>query len=80
MEKLLIFFLLLTSVMSAEEGRIWDRGNLIPWEVAPRDTSQRSPEERALMLKKAGIHYYAYIAGTKQDGSRGDVNLSLIHI
>lgn len=44
----------------AEIHSIWDRNNLQAWSVGPYDANKRSSKERAEMLQRLGIKYYAY--------------------
>lgn len=39
---------------------LWSKDNQHAWSVAPYDSVNRTPEERAQMLKRLGIHRYAY--------------------
>ncbi len=42
------------------EGGLFDRENLVAWCIVPFDDRQRSPEARAEMLERLGIHRFAY--------------------
>ncbi len=41
-------------------GDLFDRSNLVAWCIVPFDARKRSPEERAAMLERLGIHRFAY--------------------
>lgn len=39
---------------------LFDRSNLVAWCIVPFDAKQRGPEARAEMLKRLGLHRFAY--------------------
>ena len=43
-----------------ETESIYSKNNLVAWCIVPYDSKNRTPEERALMLKKLGITKLAY--------------------
>src|ERR1051325_7854659 len=45
---------------SAVAKDIFDRDNLVAWCIVPFDAKKRTPEQRAQMLQKLGIHRFAY--------------------
>ena len=56
-----VLCLLLTRVAAAlpSEG-LFSKTNLVAWCIVPFDTQKRSPEARAEMLERLGIHRLAY--------------------
>ena len=44
----------------SRNGGIWSHQNLFAWCVVPFDANKRSPQERALMLKRLGFRSFAY--------------------
>ena len=45
---------------SASAKDIFDHDNLVAWCIVPFDAKKRTPEQRAQMLEKLGIHRFAY--------------------
>ena len=45
---------------AAAPGELFARTNLVAWCIVPFDAKQRSPKERAEMLRRLGIHKLAY--------------------
>jgi hypothetical protein len=45
---------------SAAAKDIFDRDNLVAWCIVPFDAKKRTPQQRAEMLEKLGIHRFAY--------------------
>jgi hypothetical protein len=43
-----------------KQMELFDKENLIAWCIVPFDAADRSPEERATMLKELGIYHFAY--------------------
>ena len=52
--------LLLVTASRAAEFEGFARKNLVAWCIVPFDSSKRSPEARAMMLKELGITRSAY--------------------
>jgi sugar phosphate isomerase/epimerase len=48
------------SKMNSEGNRLFARQNLVAWCVVPFDSVERTPEERAEMLKELGFTQFAY--------------------
>lgn len=60
---LLLFALLAMAAArlpAAETATLFDRENLVAWCIVPFDGKQRTPEQRAEMLKRLGIKHFAY--------------------
>jgi hypothetical protein len=59
---LLLSCLLLVAVSSsaAEGYQLFARSNLFAWCIVPFDSKKRSPEERAAMLERIGLHRFVY--------------------
>src|SRR6266550_810216 len=45
---------------SAAAKDVFDRDNLVAWCIVPFDAKKRTPQQRADMLEKLGIHRFAY--------------------
>jgi len=59
----LAFFACLANANFADEpdsSSLFDKDNLIAWCIVPFDSKQRTPEQRAVMLRKLGITKLAY--------------------
>src|SRR4051812_4064882 len=50
-------FILSSSALAAD---IFARDNLVAWCIVPFDAKKRTPQQRAEMLEKLGIHRFAY--------------------
>lgn len=57
---LLLTFLVATTTRAAEPDKLFAKDNLVAWCIVPFDAARRSPEDRAAMMDKLGIHKFAY--------------------
>lgn len=75
---IVVFFIVnsTTQLVIAQELTLLEQNNLVAWEVAPKDGKQRSPEQRAQMLKRLGFQHYAYLSSTDPLGERKEMNTS----
>lgn len=48
------------SVQAAQGDKLISKDNLVAWCIVPFDAKKRSPQERAAMLQKLGIHKFVY--------------------
>jgi len=62
MKHILFVALLLSSLRAAgiAAGDLFDKSNLAAWCIVPFDAGKRTPEERAAMLEKMGVHKFVY--------------------
>ncbi len=65
MKKVFIYIGLIGICMSGckspqKKGELFDKENLVAWCIVPYDAEERSPEQRAVMLKELGISALAY--------------------
>jgi hypothetical protein len=62
MKRIVIPLIALTLFLSraAAAKDIFDRDNLVAWCIVPFDAKKRTPQQRADMLEKLGIHRFAY--------------------
>lgn len=67
MKNIYAAILLITALVAAgcspgktEQVDLFDRNNLIAWCIVPFDAADRTPEERAVMLKELDLRHFAY--------------------
>lgn len=52
--------LLIHATTTDDDPGLFDRDNLVAWCIVPFDDRSRSPEDRAAMLDRLGLHRFAY--------------------
>src|SRR5262245_60625030 len=65
---------------TADAHSIWSVDNLHIWEVANWDLVERTPTERAQLLKRFGIRHYAYLGMVDPQGLHPDINTSQLDV
>lgn len=68
------------SAMSRKADSLWSMSNVHVWELPHLDLVERSPDERARLIRKLKVRYYAYLSTADQYGVRKDPNTSQLDI